>query len=582
MFNGSFLATGVPDQAFPADSLVQAGQAVFENFLKALTPPAGTDFAEQLKAYGETSTRIAELQADLYRKHLTLWQSLLVPQAAARPEPVVTPERGDRRFSSPEWSANPYFDYLRQTYLLNSRFLTDLVETLKLEPQAKERLRFATRQFVDAMSPANFAATNPEALKLALDTQGESLTRGIRNLVEDVAKGRISMTDESVFEVGRNIAVTPGSVVFENELVQLIQYTPLTEKVYARPLLMVPPCINKYYIMDLQQENSLVRFALEQGHQVFMVSWRNITPEIAQLTWEDYLRMGILDSIDATLEVAKSKDLNILGFCVGGTLVGNALAVMAAKGDTRAASVTLLAAMLDFSDTGEISLFVDEASVAAREAAIGAGGIMPGRDLAAAFSSLRANDLIWPYVVNNYLKGQSPTAFDLLYWNADATNLPGPMYCYYLRNTYLENNLRQPGKLTHLGEPVDLGRVKIPAYVLATKEDHIVPWRTAYESVNLLGGQKRFVLGASGHIAGVINPASKNKRSYWVGDGAPGPRADEWLAAAAEKPGSWWKDWSAWLAQYGGPQREAKQRPGSTKHRALEPAPGRYVKQRAV
>jgi polyhydroxyalkanoate synthase len=572
----------VPEQASSADPLVQAGQAALETFLKALSNQTGTDLAAQIQAYSAASSRIAELQADLYRKHLTLWQSMLGQQKPrATPPPAAAAAGDDRRFSSPEWSANPYFSYIRQTYLINSRFLADWVEVLELEPQAKERMRFVIRQFVDAMSPANFAATNPEALKLALDTKGESLTRGIRNLVEDVSKGRISMTDESVFEVGRNIAVTPGSVVFENDLIQLIQYAPLTAKVYSRPLLMVPPCINTFYIMDLQPENSLVRYAVEQGHTVFMVSWRNVTPELGHLTWDDYLRLGVMDVIDAALEITRSRDLNMLGFCVGGTLVGSALAVMAARGDERVASLTLLSSMLDFSDPGEIALFVDEASVAAREASIGAGGIMPGRDLALVFSSLRANDLIWPYVVNNYLKGRAPAAFDLLYWNADTTNLPGPMYCHYLRNTYLENNLRVPGKMTMLGEPVDLGRVKVPSYVLATREDHIVPWKTAYQSVNLLGGESRFVLGASGHIAGVINPASKNRRSFWVNESLT-PEGEDWLAAASEQPGSWWKDWSVWLAPYGGPKREAKQLPGNAQHAPIEPAPGRYVKQRVV
>jgi polyhydroxyalkanoate synthase len=578
------LALVVPDQASSADPLVKAGQAALETFLKALTAKAGSELAAQIQAYGAASSRIAQLQADLYQKHLNLWHSMLGQaqgNGGAKPAPVAVPERGDRRFSSQEWTSNPYFDYIRQTYLLNSRFLSDCVEALELEPVAKERMRFATKQFIDAMSPANFAATNPEALKRALETNGESLTRGIRNLAQDMSKGRISMTDESVFEVGHNVAVTPGSVVFQNDLIQLIQYAPLTAEVYTRPLLMVPPCINKYYVLDLQPENSLVRYAVEQGHTVFMVSWRNITEEYGHLTWDEYLQRGVMDAVQVALDISKSPDLNILGFCVGGTLVGAALAIMAARGDERVASLTFLSSMLDFSDTGEIGLFVDKASVAAREASIGSGGLMPGRDLALLFSSLRANDLIWPYVVNNYLKGETPPAFDLLFWNADATNLPGPMYCYYLRNTYLENNLRVPGKTTMLGQAVDLGRIKVPAYVLATREDHIVPWRTAYESVNLLGGAKRFVLGASGHIAGVINPASKNRRSYWVNESLS-PQAESWLAAAREQPGSWWSDWSAWLAGYGGPMRQAKQQPGSAAHPPIEPAPGHYVKQRVV
>jgi len=343
---------------------------------------------------------------------------------------------------------------------------------------------------------------------------------------------------------------------------------------------MVPPCINKYYVLDLQPENSLVRHALEQGQQVFMVSWRNITPETARFRWDDYLELGVLKAIDVASDIAAREEVNVLGFCVGGTMVGAALAVLAARGDERVCSVTLLASMLDFADAGEIAVFIDETSIAAREAAIGAGGIMPGRDLATAFSALRANDLVWPYVVNNYLKGRMPPAFDLLHWNADSTNLPGPMYCYYVRRMYMENALKEPGRLSMLGTPVDLSRVRIPAYVLATREDHIVPWKSAYRSVQLLGGEKRFVLGASGHIAGVINPAWKNRRSFWV-NSRTADEPDRWLAEANEQAGSWWNDWAGWLARHGGGKARARKRLGNVRYRPLEPAPGRYVKMRA-
>jgi polyhydroxyalkanoate synthase len=431
------------------------------------------------------------------------------------------------------------------------------------------------------MSPANFAATNPEALKLALDTNGESLTRGVRQLIEDVHKGRISTTDESCFEIGRNVAVTEGAVVFQNELMQLIQYTPLTETAFKRPLVMIPPCINKYYIMDLQPENSLVRFALEQGHGVFMVSWRNVEQDLGHLTWDDYVEKGVFKALEVARAISGAEKVNALGFCVGGTLLGVALAVAASKGEQCVQSATFLASMLDFSDTGEIGLFVDAPSVALRDATIGRGGIMPGRDLALVFSALRANDLVWSYVVNNYLKGKAPDAFDLLYWNADSTNLPGPMYCWYVRNTYLENNLREPSKVRVLDQPVDLGKVSVPAYVLATREDHIVPWRTAFRTTQLLGGETRFALGASGHIAGVINPASRNKRSYWTGTGN-GRDGDAWLAAAAEKPGSWWGDWSAWVGPHGGGRVKARTRLGSARFKAGERAPGSYVKHRST
>jgi polyhydroxyalkanoate synthase len=429
------------------------------------------------------------------------------------------------------------------------------------------------------VSPANFVATNPEALKLAMETQGESLAKGARQLVEDVHKGRISNTDESAFEVGRNLAVTEGAVVFENELIQLIQYKPLTPKVNARPLVMIPPSINKYYILDLRPENSFVRHALEQGHRVFMVSWRNITEELGHLTWDDYVEKGALKALEVARAIAGTEEVNALGFCVGGTILGTALAVLAAKGDKSVKSVTFLASMLDFSDTGDIRVFIDERSIAAREAEIGKGGVMSGKDIAMAFTALRANDLVWSYVVNGYLKGQRPEALDLLFWNADGTNLPGPMYCWYVRNTYLENRLREPGRSSVLGVPVDLGKVTVPAYVLAAREDHIVPWRTAYQTTQLLQGEARFVLGASGHVAGVINPPSKNKRSHWVG-GQPTVSAEDWLAAATERPGSWWTDWSRWLERFGGETVPAPSRLGNAEFTPIEPAPGRYVRQR--
>ncbi|TMH50713.1 MAG: class I poly(R)-hydroxyalkanoic acid synthase [Betaproteobacteria bacterium] len=558
-----------------------AAQAILRNFVGSLGVPADSEFARSLQSVGVDSAKFAALQGRYFQLHAALWQSVFAREAGRDTAPIAAPDRGDRRFSSAEWQRIPWFDYLRQSYLINSRFLSDWIEALEVDPREKERLRFIARQFSDAMSPANFAATNPEALKLALETKGESLTQGIRQLIEDVHKGRISTTDESVFEVGKNLAVSEGAVVFENELIQLIQYKPVTPTVFKRPLVMFPPCINKYYILDLQPENSLVRYAVEQGHPVFMVSWRNITEELGHLTWDDYVEIGVLKALEVARVICAAEKVNALGFCVGGTMLGAGLAVMAARGDNRVESATFLASMLDFADTGDIGLFIDESSVAVREAAIGKGGIMPGRDLALVFSALRANDLVWSYVVNNYLKGKSPEAYDLLYWNADSTNLPGPMYCWYVRNTYLENQLRVPGKLQVLGVPVDLGKIAVPAYVLATREDHIVPWRTGYRTTQLLGGDTRFVLGASGHIAGIVNPASKNRRSYWSSGKLP-EDADAWLAEATEKPGSWWPDWSAWLESLGGERIKARTRLGNTKFKPIEPAPGRYVKHRIV
>ncbi len=559
-------------------SIAQAGNDMAKNWLRiAASAPGQAQPADYLARLNRDSSRVGALQASYLEKQLELWNALAAGKAA---EPTARAETSDRRFAAKEWRDNPYYNYLKQSYLLAGEFLAQLVEGAELEGQAKERLRFTVKQWVDAMSPANFAATNPEVLRHAQESRGDSLSRGLANLLADAGKGHISQTDESAFEVGHNLAATPGTVVLENDLMQLIQYAPATGEVARRPLVMVPPCINKFYILDLQPENSFVRYAVEQGHTVFMVSWRNVGPPQGAHTWDDYLEQGVLQALRTARGIAGAERVNALGFCVGGTLLGAALAVLAAKGEDLVESVTYLTTMLDFSETGQIGLFVDEASVAQREASLGGGGILPGAELATVFSSLRANDLVWPYVVNNYLMGGKPAAFDLLYWNSDSTNLPGPMYCWYLRNTYLENKLRVPGALTSLGVPLDLGKVDRPCFIVATREDHIVPWRSAYRSLALLGGEKTFVLGASGHVAGVINPASKNRRSYWAGE--PYPQDPEaWLQGAAEQPGSWWPQWAGWLGQFGGGKRKAPKKAGNARHKPIEPAPGRYVKQKA-
>jgi polyhydroxyalkanoate synthase len=523
--------------------------------------------------------KLDDLRNDYLQKAMKLWQDFVTGKA---------PAFKDRRFSAPEWTANPLSAYNVATYLLNSEFLLALAEAVEAGPREKQKIRFATQQIVDAMSPANFLATNPEAQQHLIETKGESLTRGLANMLADLQKGRISQSDESAFEVGRNLALTPGTVVFENDLFQLIQYTPTTPTVHAVPLLMVPPCINKFYILDLQPENSLVRYLVEQGNTVFMMSWRNPDAGMAGTTWDDYVERGVIKGLEVARAIGGQPKVNVFGFCVGGTLASTALAVLAARGEQPAQSLSLFTTMLDFSDTGVLDVFVDEAQVAIREQQLGKGGLMPGRDLATTFSALRPNDLVWNYVQQNYLKGKTPPAFDLLYWNADSTNLPGPMYCWYLRNTYLENKLRNPGALTVAGTPVNLGAIDCPTFLYGSREDHIVPWETAFASMNLLNPKKakanRFVLGASGHIAGVINPASKNKRSYWVNDtaGRAKPRTpDAWFAGAIEKKGSWWPEWAAFLAQQGGEEVAAPAAAGNADYRPIEPAPGRYVKARA-
>jgi polyhydroxyalkanoate synthase len=441
-------------------------------------------------------------------------------------------------------------------------------------------MRFFMRQYLDAAAPSNYLLTNPEAIKEAMETKGASLQEGLKNLLADVEKGRISMTDEQAFEVGHNVAVTPGAVVWENHLVQLIQYKPTTAKVHELPLVMVPPCINKFYIMDLQPENSLVRYAVEQGHTVFMVSWRNVQKDLQHLAWDDYLADGVLAAMESAREIAGTKQINLLGYCVGGTLVASVLAILEKRKKNFVKSLTLLTTLLDFTEAGDIRVYIDEKFVGKRERQLQKGGLVPGGELAAAFSSLRANDLVWPYVVNNYLKGKQPAAFDLLYWNSDATNLPGPMYAYYLRNTYQDNKLVKPDALTMLGEPVSLKRVRLPTFVFAAREDHIVPWKGGYKSAAALGSKPKFVLGASGHIAGTMNPAWTNKRSYWMG-GEVTKDADAWFAAAKEMPGSWWPEWMKWLKPFGGKMVAARKKLGGKRHEEIEPAPGRYARERA-
>jgi poly[(R)-3-hydroxyalkanoate] polymerase subunit PhaC len=551
-----------------------------DGIVKPLDLDASLDVTEMLKSLtaglAQDTDHWLDLQNRYYRRQLELWAAYAGPRPDAT---AVEPEPADRRFRAQEWHSHPYFEYLTRSYLLTGEWLREAVDASKLEPQTKRKLLFFTRQFVDAMSPANYPWSNPEALKLAAETDGGSLAQGMRNLAADFDKGVISMTDDSAFEVGRNLAITPGAVVFENDFMQLIQYRPATPTAFERPLVMVPPCINKYYILDLQPENSFVRYAVERGHTVFMVSWRNMPREMGHASWDDYLEQGVMRALQVAAEASGTDKVNALGFCVGGTLLGSALAVLRARGSDAVASLTLLATMLDFSDTGELSVFVDEPYVARRERDFAQGGLLHGRELALTFASLRANDLIWHYVVNNYLKGRTPEAFDLLYWNADSTNLPGVMYAYYIRHMYLENNLQRPGRLTMCGAPVDLRRADMPAYVLATREDHIVPWRTAYASTRLLGGKIEFVLSASGHIAGVINPASKNRRNFWLNAGLE-PDAERWLAGASAVPGSWWKHWADWLAPFGGREVPARSKLGGESYRELEPAPGRYVKEK--
>jgi len=550
----------------------------WQSWLKMMPEMDAMPGAALMKEAGATIRPevLERLKNDYLAEFGALWQGFMSGKA---------PEIKDRRFSSEAWQGNPVSAFNAAAYLLNAKFMVAMAEAVDAAPHQKQKIRFAVQQVVDAMSPANFLATNPEAQQKLIETKGESLTKGLANMLGDMQKGHISLSDEKAFEVGRNLAVTEGQVVYENPLFQLLQYKPMTETVKQRPLLIVPPCINKFYILDLQPENSLVRYAVEQGNTVFLVSWRNPDQSLAKTTWDDYVDEGVVNAINIVKAITKEEKLNTLGFCVGGTLLSTALAVMAARGEQPAASVTLLTTFLDFSDTGVLDVFVDEPQVQLREQALAAGGLMPGRDLASTFSSLRPNDLVWNYVQSNYLKGNEPPPFDLLYWNSDSTNLPGPMFCWYLRNTYLENKLKHPGKLTVAGAPVDLSKIEAPAFIYGSREDHIVPWMSAFASMQILNPKNRkdnrFVLGASGHIAGVINSPAKKKRSYWVNDAAGQKDAESWMAGAQEHPGSWWPEWAAFLAANGGKDVKARSKLGNTKYKPIEAAPGRYVKEKA-
>lgn len=515
--------------------------------------------------------KLLALQQAYVREASELWNQGLGQQAAAV----------DKRFTGDAWARNPVAAFSAAVYLLNARTLLGLAEAADTDAKTKARLRFAVEQWMAASAPSNFMALNAEAQQKALESKGESIARGMQNLLADIQRGHVSMTDEGAFEVGRNVATTEGAVVFENELFQLIEYKPLTKQVYERPFLVVPPCINKFYILDLQPENSLIRYLVEQGHRTFVVSWRNPDAALEDKTWDDYIEDAALKAISVVQDVTGAKQINALGFCVGGTILGTALGVLAVRKQKPVASATFLTTFLDFGDTGVLDIFIDENAVRLREVQMGRKGLLKGQDLASTFSFLRPNDLVWNYVVGNYLKGETPPPFDLLYWNSDSTNLPGPMYAWYLRNTYLENNLVKPGKVTVCGEKLDLGKVDLPVYIYGSREDHIVPIGGAYATVNHLPGKKRFVMGASGHIAGVINPPAKNKRSYWTNDKLPATQA-EWLAGAKEHAGSWWPDWSSWLKGHAGKQIAAPKTYGRAgKYKAIEPAPGRYVKEKA-
>jgi polyhydroxyalkanoate synthase len=576
--------------------LAERGQKLVTEFLERQSDSKDGVALDSLNIGGAFFEMTARMMADpgrLMQAQMQLWQdyAALMTSATRRflgepAEPVATPAKDDKRFRDPAWQEGTVFDFIKQSYLLSARWIQSVVRNVEgLDEKTAQKVDFYTRQFVDAVAPSNFVATNPQVLRATLESGGENLVKGLENLLDDLERGKgqllIKMTDPNAFQIGGNVAVAPGKIVYQNELMQLIQYAPTTETVFKRPLVIIPPWINKFYILDLKPENSFVRWAVEQGHTVFMVSWVNPDERQARKTFDDYLQEGFLDVLDAVEQATGERVSNVIGYCLGGTLLAAGLAVLTARRQQRrVASATYFVTLVDFADVGEVRVFIDEAQLAALDERMKEHGYLDARDLYTTFNLLRANDLIWSFVVNNYLLGKEPFPFDLLYWNSDSTRMPAAMHSFYLHNMYEKNLLCRPGGVSLAGVPIDLRKIRTPSYIVATKEDHIAPWKSVYAGTQLYGGACRFVLGASGHIAGVINPPSANKYGYWTNPALP-PDPAEWLEAAERHEGSWWNDWQSWISASNDKEIPART-PGDGALPALEDAPGGYVKQRAI
>jgi len=544
----------------------------------------GAAFADFAGKAAANPGRFVTAQLELWRDHFDLWSRFARRAEGEAIEPMAVPARDDRRFADAAWSEHPMFDYVKQAYLLNARWLQSTVQQVdEIDDDTRRKVEFYMRQFVDACAPSNFVATNPKVLRETFDSSGENLVRGLEHLVADLERGNgrldIAMTDATAFRLGDNIAATPGKVIVQNDLMQLIQYAPSTDAVHRRPLLIVPPWINKFYILDLKPQNSFIKWAVDQGHTLFVISWVNPDERLARKAFDDYMLEGPLAALDAIEQATGEREANVIGYCIGGTLLACTLAWMARRNDRRFASATFFTALTDFAEAGEIKVFIDDAQVSLLEAHVAKKGYLEGRHMATVFNLLRDNDLIWSFVVNNYLLGREPLPFDLLYWNADATRMPAAMHSYYLRHMYLENRLVQPGGLTLAGEPLDLRTIDLPIYQLSAESDHIAPWKSTYALSRLVRGPYRFVLSGSGHIAGVINPPVANK--YYYLTNAKNPASpDGWIAGATRHAGSWWTDWAAWVARHGGGQVPART-PGGGALAPIEDAPGSYVAVRA-
>jgi len=530
--------------------------------------------------------RLVQAQVELWQQYMKLWQVTAQRMMGQAVEPVAEPARGDKRFNDPAWKDEVVFDYLKQSYLLTARWLQGTIKEVEgVDEKTARKVDFYTRQFIDAVSPSNFAMTNPQVVKATVESKGENLLKGLQNLLGDLERGRgnllIRQTDMDAFKVGGNVATSPGKVVYQNDIIQLVQYAPATEEVYEVPLLIVPPWINKFYILDLKPENSFIKWATEQGYTVFVVSWVNPDEHLSKMVFEDYMKQGPLAALDAIEKATGQRKVSAIGYCIGGTLMAATLAYMAARNDDRIVACTFFTAQVDFSEPGELGVFIDEDQLASVEEMMSKKGYLEGSEMATTFNMLRANDLIWSFVVNNYLMGKDPFPFDLLYWNADATRMPAAMHSYYLRNMYQKNLLSQPGGIVLDNVPIDLGKIKIPVYIQAGKEDHIAPSRSVYKATQIFSGPARFMLAGSGHIAGVVNPPRNKKYQHWLNEtGKNPPTLAEWQAGAKEFPGSWWHDWDKWLSALSGPKVPARV-PGAGGLPAIEDAPGSYVKVRS-
>ncbi len=543
----------------------------------------GRAFLEMTTRMMTDPAKMMQAQASLWQDYMRLWQSTAQKMMGGSGNAVAEPSNGDRRFRDPLWDDNALFDYIKQSYLLTARWMHQTVNDVDgLDDKTAKKVDFYTRQFVDAMAPSNFILTNPEVLRATVESGGENLLNGLKNLLDDLERGKgkltISQTDSSKFQLGENVAVTPGKVVFQNDLMQLIQYDPTTEQQHEIPLLIIPPWINKFYILDLREKNSYVRWATAQGFTVFVISWVNPDRALAQKRFDDYLVEGPLAALDAMEQATGVVGANVIGYCLGGTLLSATLAHMAARNDQRFKSATFFVTMMDFHDAGELGVFIDEAQLQFLEKKMEEQGYLEGSDMATTFNMLRANDLIWSFVVNNYLLGKDPFPFDLLYWNSDSTRMPAAMHSFYLRNMYQKNLLREPDALTIAGVPIDLGKISLPCCFISTREDHIAPWKSTYQGTQLVGGPAKFILAGSGHIAGIINPPP-GKYPHWTNDKNP-PTADEWLESASQHEGSWWPAWAEWVRETAGPLVPARA-PGDGKLKVIEDAPGSYVQIKA-